>query len=241
LGADLKDMLAGGFVPEMKSKSNTGVGAMLVRMKDVRCANGYHRVVSNGKGALVRAKSIASHLKPYSILKKRRTTIAHAFASALAPTDVYDEDKVITALRALRQDPDNLRCVYCFEPAQTWDHLFNLVKNGESNGHGHQIGNLVPCCRHCNSAKGGKTFEAYIDSLVPFDLKRRAALKALLHAHAQLTKTSDSRPSLRERILLKKYREIQDHVLSLLREADTCASEIRAERQLRRWRNRESE
>lgn len=189
----------------------------------------------------MRARSIASHLKPYSILKKRRTTIAHAFASALAPTDLYDEDKVIAALKALRQDPDNLRCVYCFEPAETWDHLFSLVKNGESNGHGHQIGNLVPCCRHCNSAKGGKTFELYIDSLVPSDLKKRATLKAPLHAHAQLAKISDSRPSARERKLLKQYREIQNHVLALLKQADECAAEIRAEREARHWRNREVE
>jgi len=186
----------------------------------------------------VRARSIASHLKPYSIFKKRRTTIAHAFASALAPTDVYDEDKVIAALEALRQDPHNLHCVYCFEPAETWDHLVNLVKNGESNGHGHQIGNLVPCCRRCNSAKGGKTFESYIDSLVPFDVKKRAMLKAPLRAHAQLTKMSDSRPTARERKLLKQYREIQDHVLALLQEADACAAQIRAEREVRRWRNR---
>jgi 5-methylcytosine-specific restriction endonuclease McrA len=189
----------------------------------------------------MRARSIASHLKPYSIFRKRRTTIAHAFASALAPTDAYDEEKVIAALKALRQDPDNLRCVYCFKPAETWDHLFNLVKNGESNGYGHQIGNLVPCCRHCNSAKGGKTFESYIDNLAPFDLKRRAMLKAPLRAHAQLTKASDSRPTPRERKLLRKYSEIQNHVLALLQEADACAAEIRAERQLGRWRDREPE
>ena len=55
-------------------------------------------------------KSICSHLKPYSINSKRRTTVAHAFASALAPCDVYDRAKVEAALIALGQkDLSNCR------------------------------------------------------------------------------------------------------------------------------------
>ena len=59
-------------------------------------------------------KSIGSHLAPYSIFFKRKTTVAHAFASALAPSDEFDKEKVETALDALGQK--NLRqltCVYC--------------------------------------------------------------------------------------------------------------------------------
>jgi len=179
----------------------------------------------------LKAKSIVSHLKPYSIFKKRRTTIAHAFASALAPTDMYEEGKIEAALRALGQDPDNLHCVYCFESAQTWDHLFNLVKGGESNGYGHQIGNLVPCCRDCNSSKGGKSFEAYIDGLYRSSEEGRAMVKARLRAHSELTKMSRVRSSPNERALLQKYRNIQNQVLALLREADACANDIRTERQ----------
>ena len=82
----------------------------------------------------MKAKSIISHLKPYSIFKKRRTTIAHAFASALASTDIYDEEKVALALQALGQNPDNLHCVYCCQPAQSWDHLFNLVRGENRTG-----------------------------------------------------------------------------------------------------------
>nr|CCA87186.1 hypothetical protein RALSY_mp30506 [Ralstonia syzygii R24] len=182
------------------------------------------------------AKSIISHLKPYSIFKKRRTTIAHAFASALAPTDFYEEDKVQVALQALGQDPDSLHCVYCFRPAQTWDHLFNLVKGGESNGYGHQIGNLVPCCRDCNSSKGGKPFEAYIDGLHTLSEESRAKVKARLRAHSELARMNRARPSPSERALLQKYRNIQNQVLALLQEADACAEDIRTERQKRHWR-----
>lgn len=178
----------------------------------------------------MKAKSIISHLKPYSIFKKRRTTIAHAFASALASADIYDEDKVAIALRALGQNPDNLHCVYCCQPAQTWDHLFNLVKGGESNGHGHQIGNLVPCCRDCNSSKGGKSFEVYVDSLERLTHERRVQLKARLREHSAQNRTNRPLPSMNERVLLEKYRGIQDQVLALLQEADACATEIRTER-----------
>lgn len=182
----------------------------------------------------MKARSIVSHLKPYSIYKKRRTTIAHAFASALAPSDDYDEDKVRAALEALGQDPNSLHCVFCFAPAETWDHLVSLVKNGEPNGHGHQIGNLVPCCRHCNSSKGGKPFEAYVDSLTKLGESTRAAMKARLRAHSGLTTMSNTGATPRERALLRKYRVIQDQVLALLKDADDCAAEIRAERQKRR-------
>lgn len=188
----------------------------------------------------MRARSIAAHLKPYSILKKRRTTIAHAFASALAPTDVYEEDKVETVLRALGQNPANLHCVYCFESAQTWDHLFNLVKGGESNGYGHQIGNLVPCCRDCNSSKGGKPFETYVDGLSRLSDESRGELKARLRAHSELAKVPQVRPSHNERVLLQKYREIQNQVLRLLQEADACAERIRNERQRREARLRKA-
>ena len=57
-------------------------------------------------------KSIRSHLAPYSIFSKRKTTVAHAFASALAPLDEYDKDKLKVALDALGQKNfDPLSCV----------------------------------------------------------------------------------------------------------------------------------
>ena len=131
-------------------------------------------------------KSIGSHLAPYSIFFKRKTTVAHAFASALAPSDEFDKEKVETALDALGQK--NLRqltCVYCEKLAQTWDHLENLVKDGQLNGYGHQIGNLVPCCRDCNSAKGGKPFREYVNTLY-LESTAKADLIARLERHLSL-------------------------------------------------------
>lgn len=109
-------------------------------------------------------RSIRNHLKPYSIFQKRRTTINHAFASALAPYDIYDEQIIDKALKVLGQDPNGyLYCVYCGSKAQTWDHLVGLVKDAQLRGYGHQIGNLVPCCRDCNSKKGSKDWRQFIE------------------------------------------------------------------------------
>ena len=98
---------------------------------------------------------IKSHLAPYSIFQKRTTTINHAFASAIAPVEKYDEATLNAALLLLGQNPDgDLDCVYCNSNAETWDHLVGLVEKGEFRGYGHQVGNLVPCCRKCSRRQG---------------------------------------------------------------------------------------
>lgn len=173
-------------------------------------------------------KSIKSHLKPYSIEKKRRTTIAHAFASALAPSDTYDKKEIEEALERLGQtNLKKLACVYCGKSAQTWDHLTNLVKAGEFNGYGHQIGNLVPCCRDCNSSKGSLAFEKYVDGLA-LKAEEKDDLKDRLRDHQKLAKEVDSAKATAEEIkLLKEFRAIQDKVLKLLEEGDKCAQKIR--------------
>jgi hypothetical protein len=89
----------------------------------------------------MKKQSIKTHLKPYSIFQKRKTTINHAFASALAPNDEYNEQVLNNAVRLLGQKPeDELVCVYCGGKAETW----GLVKDSQLRGYGHQIGNLIP-------------------------------------------------------------------------------------------------
>ncbi len=134
-------------------------------------------------------KSIRSHLAPYSIFSKRKATVAHAFASALAPSDEYDEEKIEAALNALGQkDLKQLSCVYCENQTQTWDHLENRVKAGKPNGYGHQIGNLVPCCRDCNSQKGGKPFREFINANAKLTETEKSNLIHRLGTHLALAK-----------------------------------------------------
>jgi len=96
----------------------------------------------------MKKQDIKKNLQDFSIYGKRKTTIAHAFASALSVADSYDEKGIDTALRILGQDPkSDLLCVYCGKPAETRDHIMAIVKGGKFLGYGHQIGNLVPCCK----------------------------------------------------------------------------------------------
>lgn len=177
-------------------------------------------------------KSIRSHLAPYSIFSKRKTTIAHAFASALAPSDVYDEKKIEAALIAIGQN--NLRqlsCVYCEKLAQTWDHLENLVKAGKLNGYGHQIGNLVPCCRDCNSQKGGKPFREFINANAKLKEFEKSNLIKRLEAHLALAKPiRPSNLSPEGQDALAKFLTLQTQILGLMEEADKYAQVLRLQK-----------
>jgi len=78
----------------------------------------------------MKRQSLKNHLRTYSIWGRRKTTINHAFASAIAPNDDYDDELVIKALVVLGQNPnEDLKRAYCDRPAETWDHVIGLVEN----------------------------------------------------------------------------------------------------------------
>lgn len=178
----------------------------------------------------MKKQSIKSHLAPYSILQKRKTTVNHAFASAIAPVDEYDEVKLGEALRQLGQDPDgDLNCIYCELRAETWDHLIGLVEKGELRGYGHQLGNLVPCCRDCNSKKGAKSWDAHLREVVPdqsaFEAKYSLVASYLdrYAASVNLKRAAEILPDD-----WMRYCEIKQQILRLMAEADTVATRLRS-------------
>ncbi|QOP43705.1 hypothetical protein FJR45_06975 [Sulfurimonas sediminis] len=117
----------------------------------------------------MKKEDIKRHLHTYSVYGKRRTTINHAFASAIAPSDDYDETKINEALEFLGQNPNqDLTCVFCNDEAETWDHLVGLIKNGELRGFGHQIGNLVPCCKNVILKKAVKSLTNLLINLMKY-------------------------------------------------------------------------
>jgi hypothetical protein len=127
----------------------------------------------------VRYSSIRIHLRPYNIVARRATTINHAFAAAIAPSDAYEEARIREAIRLLGQDPDtDLMCVYCDAPAKTWDHVFATVKQTKFSGFGHRLGNLVPCCKPCNSEKGNKPWDTFLRSRGPQHEQQIAIISA---------------------------------------------------------------
>jgi hypothetical protein len=176
----------------------------------------------------VKAASIASHLRPYSIFRKRSTTIVHAFASAIAPAEELAVPRLAEAIRLLGQDPaGDMSCVYCDRPAETWDHLVALVHAGEMSGYGHTIGNLVPACGDCNSKRGNREWRSWLSARRDDGDGRATRIdRYVAFCGSALRGTEDLKRAAPEQ--MERYAAIRGRVLELLKEADKVASEIRA-------------
>ncbi|MFA5167254.1 MAG: hypothetical protein WC530_01840 [Candidatus Omnitrophota bacterium] len=172
--------------------------------------------------------SIKAHLQPYSIMKKRQTTINHAFASAIAPSDSYDVKTIKEAVVLLGQDPEkDLLCVYCGAEAETWDHVFGLVRDLQFSGYGHVIGNLLPSCKKCNSEKGNRDWECFLrkknsnDSGSKIDIIKRYFSK-YLPAQVDYEQIKNACPEEMGRL-----ESIKNNVMDLFKEADAIAEQVR--------------
>lgn len=177
----------------------------------------------------MKKEDIKRHLKTYSVYDKRRTTINHAFASAIAPSDEYNEGKMNEALNFLGQNPNSdLKCVFCNDYAETWDHLVGLVKNGELRGYGHQIGNLVPCCKKCNSKKGSKEFDKFIDEYDKADFDKKELIGLLLGYQNKFAKEINL-DLLKEKAPddYKAFFDVKQEMFDLMKKADVLAEKLR--------------
>ena len=177
----------------------------------------------------MKIESIKSHLQPYSIMKKRQTTINHAFASAIAPSDSYVIKTVKEAIILLGQDPDkNLLCVYCGAEAETWDHVFGLVKDLRFSGYGHVIGNLLPSCKKCNSEKGNRDWESFLKKKSDGDFtakikKLKQYFEKYLPEKCDYEKIKAVCPDEISQLDL-----IKNKIMELFKDADAIAEKVRA-------------
>jgi hypothetical protein len=188
--------------------------------KDYCC--GYSKRHNGG----MRLKSISIHLRPYLMLARRQTTINHMFAAAIAPADIYDEGTIGRAIQLLGQDPErDLECAYCGDLADTWDHVFATVKDSQFSGYGHRLGNLLPCCKQCNSRKGNKTWDAHL-SLLGLMPNEHSARHGAIERYIAEFGIQESSPAASPD--LRRPDEIRRQVLSLLHEGDLVAGRVRA-------------
>ena len=172
--------------------------------------------------------SIKAHLQPYSIMKKRQTTINHAFASAIAPSDLYDVKIVKEAVELLGQNPEkDLLCVYCGAEAETWDHVFGLVRDLRFSGYGHVIGNLLPSCKKCNSEKGNRDWEGFLRKKngAEADLKVEIIKRYFQKYLPRKFDYEEIRTVCPEEI--GQLDSIRSKVMGLFEEADVVAKQIR--------------
>jgi hypothetical protein len=173
----------------------------------------------------MRYGDIQRHLRPYSICANRTTTVNHAFAAAIAPCDVYDEQITRDAIRKLDQDPDaDLFCVYCGSGADTWDHAHATVREKKFSGFGHRLGNLLPCCKPCNSRKGNKAWLKYLESL-PLNELELARRRSVIEMYLEKFLPQDAIPEHVEEYL--ELQKLRDEVLEIFKKADVLAKRIR--------------
>lgn len=176
--------------------------------------------------------SIKIHLSPYSIRQKRQTTINHAFASAIAPVDKYVVERLDEALRLLGQPPGGeLTCIYCGRPAETWDHLYGLVKDAKLSGYGHQLGNLVPCCKECNSRKGAKDWEKFLKNVpsAQTDLEEKCKL-ITSYRDQYVDRINPAQLAEKYPEDWKRYWKIAEDIINLMGEADNIAKRLREDK-----------
>lgn len=176
----------------------------------------------------MKCSDIRRHLKPYSISAMRTTTVNHAFAAAMAPCDTYDEEQTREAMHLLGQDPDDLDCVYCGSKAETWDHVHATVSAKNFSGYGHRLGNLLPCCKPCNSRKGNRRWSVYLErlGLSAGDLNVR---RQLIQGYLDRYGLRDAIPS--QHVEFEELQEIRRQVLHLFAKADVLAKSLRAKAQ----------
>ncbi len=101
---------------------------------------------------------------------------------------------------------------------------FATVRESEFSGAGHRIGNLLPCCKPCNSKKGNLGWEAFIASREVAGSLRDVRV-ARIRRYLDKLFVADSVPSALPEYA--RFLEIRDEVLRLMKEADTIASGIR--------------
>jgi hypothetical protein len=172
----------------------------------------------------VKKADIKRHLKDYSI-SARTSTISHAFASALSVADNYNLERIDAALRLLGQDPESdLKCAYCDKLAETWDHINAIVKKTVFTGNGHQINNLLPCCKDCNSSKGNKDWKVFLVSK-KLDTRERILRieKYISFNSVDLKEILDTKYAAD----LKEFYDIKTQVFDLFKKADKLDEIIR--------------
>ena len=171
-------------------------------------------------------RDISRHLRPYSIVANRTTTINHAFGACIASCDTFDLEKIRAAIVSLKQDPEReLLCAYCGFEAETWDHVHATVEKSEFSGHGNKLGNLLPCCKECNSKKGNKYWRSYLEGMeLPDDV--RSERLTIISSYLEAYDAEDIVPRH-----LPEYQELQKlkaEVLAIFEKADTLARVIRS-------------
>lgn len=138
----------------------------------------------------------------------------------MASYDEYSEslvDAILLELECVAEG--NIVCVYCgIREAETWDHLYALVRNNEPSGYGHNYGNLIPSCKGCNSKKGNRDWQSANDSINANNQKQRDKVIRVISNHITKHPAPGSVINAGSKIELDK---IKAEILNLMKQADS--------------------
>jgi hypothetical protein len=176
----------------------------------------------------LKLSDLKKQMRRHSIVSERKTTVTNAFVAAIAPVDDYDPVLSANAMTLLGQgDLEHLTCVYCGKEAETWDHLFPLVRDRRPTGDGSTLGNLVPCCKNCNSLKRNNDWKKWAISMeLPremIDAIERYS-EAFSRRHWTYAELRESSPAL-----VDEYFHKLDSIVDAFATADELATQIRIE------------
>lgn len=140
----------------------------------------------------------------------RTSTITNAFYASILPFNRFSNPNVNERLVSLGYSNDEIKnehinCIYCGSEANTWDHLYPLIKKREVTGFYHDISNMVPSCNTCNSSKGSKDYKEWLSGNV--SAKKRISEENRNKAIDRISKALEKTP-------VRNIREILSEVLS---------------------------
>jgi hypothetical protein len=166
-------------------------------------------------------------------VNQRASSITNAFINAIIPVIVPTEAEELEALKVLRIDPADIRCVYCGDKSTEWDHLNPIISNQEPTGYITEIANLVPSCGKCNQSKGKSHWRTWMMGNARLSPKSRGIrnLKTRVKRLEAYEKWRQPRQidfaEVVGRKLWNRHRQNWREVLALLRHSQELASEIR--------------
>ena len=79
---------------------------------------------------------------------------------------------------------DCYECAYCGEPATEVDHIIPRAKGG-----GHELENLVACCKRCNGRKGSRSQDSFLGTSFtpPVFIDNLSPMKSEVHRDSPFT------------------------------------------------------
>lgn len=160
-------------------------------------------------------------------LSSLATTVRRSFSLRMQPEDTTTESDIIEALGELGQSPKSICCIYCGKDAEIWDHFHALVVNKEAKIYESNVKNSVPSCGRCNESRQNRPWQEWIIRMKEQEKwwgikdgeeERHRLLRIYESSHAPIELEPEN---IYGAINLKRYEDIREKIIQLLKEADT--------------------